>query len=651
MPLDLSRLKYDFFFLSPEIVLVVWGLLVLLVDLGLARRASLSERRRRIGMLSLIGVAIALAAAAVVFYVPLLVRGDPHLERSWISPEAVAYFLDPDPTIFFGTIAGDLQSAFFNLLYIALLGLVVGLSMSTSFTEELGEYFALLFWATVGMMLLTAAEELVTLFLTLETMTICLYLSTALEKTRRRSAEAGLKYFVYGSVSSALFLFGLSMIYGMTGSTSLESIRVVLRTGGTAGLRGNVAGAVSILLLLVGFGFKVAAVPFHQWAPDAYEGAPAPVAAWIATGSKLASFVALMKVFLHGLLPWSNPSTSVVGPGWIGVVAIIAAVTMTYGNFAALAQRNLKRMLAYSSIAHTGYILVGVAAVSVSMEQSKAAAAVLYYLIVYAFANVGAFAAAAWLVRDKDTDDIDDLNGMAFQEPLLATCLLVLMLSLIGMPQLAWFFGKLYVFMEALNQPQTNQPVSLIWLVALGLFNSVVSAFYYVRVLKAMFLRQPGEKRLAPPSLGIAIPIVLGTVVVVIFGILPDYLMGVMQAAAVPMLTNPLAAPKMNDEFSKPRPGQAIPRPAPVVLSPEAKKAYADQMKRTIATSKGGGGPAPKKGGSPPGTKKGSGKAKTGNAAPPGKQAPEKANPGSGASRIMPDRSAIGAIAMKAGRE
>ena len=250
--------------------------------------------------------------------------------------------------------------------------------------------------------------------------------------------------------------------------------------------------------MMVGFGFKVAAVPFHQWAPDAYEGAPAPVTAWIATGSKLASFVALMKVFLHALLPWSNPSTSVMGPGWVGIVAIISAVTMTYGNFAALAQRNLKRMLAYSSIAHAGYMLVGVAAVGISAANSRAAGAVLYYLVVYAFANVGAFAVAAWLVSDKKTDDIDDLNGLGFQEPLLATCILLLMLSLIGMPPLAGFFAKLYMFMEAIDQTNSAHPITLIWLVALGLFNSVVSAFYYVRVLKAMFLREPGERRLGP---------------------------------------------------------------------------------------------------------------------------------------------------------
>ena len=219
------------------------------------------------------------------------------------------------------------------------------------------------------------------------------------------------------------------------------------------------AGATAILLLLVGFGFKVAAVPFHQWAPDAYEGAPAPVTAWIATGSKLASFVAFMKVFLHALLPWASPSTSIMGPGWIGIIAIISAVTMTYGNFAALAQKNLKRMLAYSSIAHAGYILVGVAAVSISMKGPSAAGSVLFYLIVYSFANVGAFAVAAWLARDLDSDNIDDLNGLGYQEPLLATCIVLLMLSLIGIPPLAGFFGKLYVFMEALNQTEESQKV------------------------------------------------------------------------------------------------------------------------------------------------------------------------------------------------
>jgi NADH-quinone oxidoreductase subunit N len=560
----------DVFFLAPQIVLTVWGLLVLLVDLGLARRMSPADRRRTIGWLSLAGVGLALVAAAAVASV-IFVRANPEAYEAWFGPQNLAYLQESDPALFFGTLAGDTQILIFNLLYIVLLGLVLWLSMAWSFTEEWGEYFALMFWATVGMMLLTASEELVTLFLTLETMTICLYLSTALEKTRRRSAEGGLKYFVYGSVSSALFLFGLSYLYGLTGTTQLEAIRKMLTLARDDGLGGNVAGAAAVLLMMVGLGFKVAAVPFHQWAPDAYEGAPAPVTAWIATGSKLASFVALMKVLLHGLLPWSNPPTGFLGPGWIGIIAIISAVTMTYGNFAALAQRNFKRMLAYSSIAHAGYILVGVVAASVSVNGPRAAGAVLYYLVVYAFANVGAFAVAAWLVRDKKTDNIDDLNGLGYQEPILATCILILMLSLIGIPPLAGFFAKLYVFMEALNQRNAARPVTLLWLVALGLFNSVVSAFYYVRVLKAMFFVEPGPRRLAPASRPIYLPIVVGTLVVIIFGILPSLLVGPLEAAAVPMLTSPVALGPLHATPAKATPAPATaPIPAQPFASPPA---------------------------------------------------------------------------------
>ncbi|MBV8487374.1 MAG: NADH-quinone oxidoreductase subunit N, partial [Planctomycetaceae bacterium] len=478
----------EFWFLAPAILLSAWGLLVLLLDLALAPRLGALARRRTIGWLALLGVLLAFASVVVLISVQNQAVAQHQGSVGWLSPSLVEFFSRPGGTIFLGTLSVDIRTQVLNILFIILLGLVIGLSMAWSFTQEWGEYLALLTWATVGMMLLAASEELVTLFLTLETMTICLYLTTAFEKTRRRSPEGGLKYFVYGSVSSALFLFGLSLLYGLTGTTQFDGIRAALvSTNGTSqGLVGNLAGATTLLLLLVGFGFKVAAVPFHQWAPDAYEGAPAPVTAWIATGSKFASFVVLLKVFLHALQPWSHPSNQLMGPGWLLVIAVVAGVTMTYGNFAALAQRNFKRMLAYSSIAHAGYMLVGVAAASVVARPRvpEAAASVLFYLVVYAFANVGAFAAAAWLVRDKKTDDIDDLNGVGFQSPLLAVCIVILMLSLIGIPPLAGFFGKLYMFMEALNQEHTGTRLTLIGLVALGLFNSVVSAFYYVRVLK-----------------------------------------------------------------------------------------------------------------------------------------------------------------------
>jgi NADH-quinone oxidoreductase subunit N len=452
-----------------------------------------------------------------------------------------------DPYIFFGTIANDSLTHSMNILITLLLAMVVRISMTWSFTEHWGEYFALLIWASVGMMLLIAAEELLTLFLTLETMTLCLYLTTAFEKDHRRSAEGGLKYFVYGSVSSALFLFGLSLLYGLTGTTRLDAIESALlpMTGRSVGLQGNVAGASAVLLVLVGFGFKIAAVPFHQWAPDAYEGAPSAVTAWIASGSKIASIIAMMKVLVHGLGPWARRPESLMSPGWIGLLALIAAATMTYGNFAALAQRSLKRMLAYSSIAHAGYLLVGVLAASVAVKGTvgvpiwnpQAAGAVLFYLVVYGVSTVGAFAVAAWLTRDKDREDIDDLNGLGFRSPGLAVCIVILMLSLIGVPPLAGFFGKLYMFMEAINAGEHGR-LALLWLVALGLLNSVVSAFYYVRVLKAMFLRQPDREAIGPAPSGVAWPIVLATLVVVAFGIFPAPLLEAMGQAAVPMLSS-----------------------------------------------------------------------------------------------------------------
>lgn len=539
----------DFLYIVPEILLTILGLKLLVVDFLLLRHQNNRSRRRILGGLTLAGVLITL----------LLTYLDVPVLAGYDSPG------DRDPFLFFGTLAGDAATTRLNLVVLALLALVVGISMTWNFTEYWGEYFALLLWAGVGMMLLIAAEELLTLFLTLELMTLGLYLLAALEKDRRRSPEAGLKYFVYGSVSSALFLFGLSLVYGLTGTTRLDAIRLALNVNPAsvhAGLAGNLAGGAAVLLMLVGFGFKIAAVPFHQWAPDTYEGAPAPVTAWIAAGSKLASFVALMKVFNFALNPWAQRGVQLGTPGWIGLLAVIAALSMTYGNLAALAQRNFKRLLAYSSIAHAGYLLVGVIAVSLRYRNEAASGAVLYYLVVYGFTTVGAFALAAWLVHDKGTDDIEDLNGLGSESPLLAFCVVVLMLSLIGVPPLAGFFGKLYIFMEALNLRQTGH-YGLTWLVALALVNSMISAFYYVRVLKAMYLRPPGRVRSLEPSPGISLPIVLATLVVVAFGVAPTLLLEPMKGAGIAMLTTRNAAPVEPPRSDSPP--VAPPAPAPSV--------------------------------------------------------------------------------------
>jgi NADH-quinone oxidoreductase subunit N len=269
--------------------------------------------------------------------------------------------------------------------------------------------------------------------------------------------------------------------------------------------------------------------------------------------------VALMKVFNHALFPWSEQGVQLGTPGWIGVLAVISALSMTFGNLAALAQRNLKRLLAYSSIAHAGYILIGVIAVSLRFSNEVAAGAVLYYLVVYAFTTVGAFALAAWLARDKGTDDIDDLNGLGYESPLLGVCIVLLMLSLIGVPPLAGFFGKLYLFMEALNLRQSGT-YGLTWLVALALLNSMISAFYYVRVLRAMYLRPPGRVRTLDPSPGLSLPIVLATLVVIIFGVVPTLLLEPMKGAAVVMLTTPgaTAVAPTGPQADSPPPAPAV---------------------------------------------------------------------------------------------
>ncbi len=320
-----------------------------------------------------------------------------------------------------------------------------------------------------------------------------------------------------------------------------------------------------------------------------------------------------MKVFLHALQPWSHPSNELLGPGWLGVIAIVSAVTMTYGNFAALAQRNFKRMLAYSSIANAGYMLVGVAAASVSTRGAEAAGSVLFYLVVYAFANIGAFAAAAWLVRDKKTDDIDDLNGLGMQSPLLAICILVLMLSLIGIPPFAGFFGKLYMFMEALNQQHAETRLTLMGLVALGLMNSVVSAFYYVRVLKAMFFREPGgSRRLGLAGRSIEIPIAIGALVAIFFGIFPGPLISVMQAAAVAMLTTSsggfvatVSAPSGTGyALLLPTKTAAPASPKSARPEPEQAKRYEARMKKAQAQAKASASPGAQPKNAPPGQAK-----------------------------------------------
>ena len=563
MPSGLSI--QDFVIFSPVILLTIWGLLSLIFDLTLLAGQDSTTRNRALGLWTLAGLVGSLVLSQF-------------LSNQYMGPSA-----GTDPKIFFGSLNGGVLFIQFASLVILFAVLITCLSMVWNFTSHWGEYYAMLVWSAVSMILLIAAEDLLTLFLALETMTICLYLMTAMEKSKQRSAEAGLKYFVYGSVSSALFLFGISLVYGMTGTLSISEIGHILSSTDKPGLTGNVVGGVAVLMILVGFGFKVSAVPFHQWAPDVYEGAPTPVSAWLATGSKLASLVAMVKVMGGGLGSWAS-TNSPTSPGWVGLLALISAATMTYGNFAALGQKNLKRLLAYSSIAHAGYMLVGVIAVGLSTEPEEAAAALFFYLVVYGLTTIAGFALAAWIDRDRGTEEVEDLNGLARRHPYVGVAVCILMLSMIGIPPTAGFFGKLYMFMEALNVGGTDK-VTMVGLVALGLFNSVVSAFYYIRILKAMFFRESDRAELKPMGPEIALPLGLGAALTLFFGLNSSILLTDMESVSRSGLhfTQRSVNP---DGYNIPAPGVVKPAALKEAANPAAISKPAPAAKSSATTTK-----------------------------------------------------------------
>ena len=511
----------DWLFLGPVLVLALMGMFLLLLDVAFLRVYRLEFRAKILGRLALAGSLVALGLS-VAFLIPGFFQAD---------------ILAVNQTIFNGTISFGPASAWLQVVGLLFLVLVVGLSMTSLFTSAQGEYYALLLWSAVGMVLMIEANELITLFVALEMMTISLYVLSGLEQKSAPSTEAALKYFIYGSAASALFLFGLSWLYGLTGTTRLSAVGDAIHAAGSGQFHaGKLRAGVALLLLVAGFGFKVASVPFHQWIPEVYEGAPVPVTAWIASGSKFAGFIAFMKVLGQGLGSWAGDPGQPGSMGWVVLLSILAAVSMTYGNAVALGQTHLKRLLAYSSISHAGYVLVGVVALGVSSRPAEAACAVLTYLCTYGLANLGAFAAVVWLIKDVGSDKIEDLNGLGSRRPVLAICLSILMLSFIGVPPLAGFMGKLAMFMEALNAPEKGG-ISLTWLVVLALLNSVASAYYYLRVVQALFLRHPhnGVGRSQPQ--GVAWPLLVAAVAAVWFGISPGAIMNPLNGAARSLVT------------------------------------------------------------------------------------------------------------------
>jgi NADH-quinone oxidoreductase subunit N len=432
--------------------------------------------------------------------------------------------LPSNATLFGGMLVITPLTSLFKIICIALAFFTVLLTTSEKEPRHPGEYLALVLFATVGLMLLVGSEELLLIFVGLELLGLSLYVMTAFDKTDVRSAEAGLKYFLFGSTSSAFTLFGISLIYGMSGTTSLAAISEKLATLSVQPLL-----AVGIVMTLIGFGFKIAAAPFHLWAPDAYQGAPVPSAAFIASASKVASFVVLGKIVLVGFAPLrGDAGWHAMVAGWSPVLAALAALSILVGNLVALAQSNVRRLLAYSAVAHAGYTLIGLVA-----GDRDGFAAALFYATIYAITLVGAFGVVAMVRRETGGDDFSNFRGLVSRSPLIAGCMCVFMLSLAGIPPLAGFFGKFYLFSAALRAGANN---GLLWLVAGALLGSFISLYYYLMVLKAIFVDEPAfppvrHVHVVPPDLLPRTAVVVLAMAVFLLGVAPEILAAPILAA------------------------------------------------------------------------------------------------------------------------
>jgi NADH-quinone oxidoreductase subunit N len=481
----------DFYYLLPEIVLTVGALLLLLADLIVPRdRQSI-----------LAGVALGVLTATAIALIPV---ADAHLQVSR------------------GLIAVDRFALFFKVIFLVSAALSVLMSVRYLEVEgtRAGEYHFLILCATLGMMFMAGGTDLITLFIGLETMAISFYILTGYIKPSRRSNEAAVKYFLLGAFSLGILLYGMSLMYGLTGTTNLRSIATAL-----VGQQGDPRLVLALILVVAGMGFKIAAVPFHMWAPDVYEGAPTPITGFLSVGSKAASFAMLLRIFLESFpamrMSIAEGARDAPAVGWSLLFYVLAVVSMTVGNFAALTQSNLKRMLAYSSIAHAGYVLIGVVA-----GTGRGVTAILIYLFVYTFMQMGAFAVLALMRRhDVVGDELKDLNGLFFRQPFAAIAMLLFMLSLGGIPPTAGFMGKFWLFSAAIES-------GYVWLAVIGVLNSAVSLYYYIRIVVFMWLKNEptGSEPRQSPTLALALGVAVA--VTLLLGVYPRPLFEFAEASA-----------------------------------------------------------------------------------------------------------------------
>ncbi len=465
----------DYLRFLPEIVLTIFGILIMLLEAMMRPGA----KRTSLGAIAVFGLVVAFLA------------------NIWAGQNGGAAFSN--------MIVVDGYGTFFRGLVI-----VVGiLCVLTSFSylerenAQTGEYYSLVLFSIVGQCILATASDLIMVFIGLEISSIATYILAGFLRDDRRNNESALKYFLLGSFATAFLLYGIAWIYGLTGSTNLDQIRNVLEQGSKSASLAGLAAA----LLFVGFAFKVSVVPFQIWAPDVYQGAAAPVSAFMSAGPKAAAFAVFFRVFMTSFRP--------LHAHWVWLVWGCALATMVVGNFAALLQTNVKRLLGYSSIAHAGYVLVALTASS-----QIGVAAAMFYLASYALMNIGAFAVISHIAaRHERYVKIDDLAGLGKREPVTAALLAIFVFSLIGVPLTGGFFGKFYVFQAALDS-------HLVWLTVLGLINSAIAAYYYLKIIVAIYMREPGEamEHLPPPAMSLRVAIWASAIGILILGIFPGTL-------------------------------------------------------------------------------------------------------------------------------
>ena len=536
--------------LIPELLLILVAMFVLIDDLsarvrnkGISAEESLSRRVIDAATMCLFGLGLAilvtlLQSGILIDRLFMLINVDiyantfmENLRAGGLTSEILGGAYTLDPLTHIG-----------RLIFLSAAFITIIITTSAKPNNSPGEYYALIMFSTLGMILMTAAGELIMIYLAIELTSIPLYILAGYFRRNRISTEAGLKYYVFGALSSAILLFGMSLVLGMSMLTSpavssdpivpstLSQIFVsVQQTFANPGDPGQAVLLLGLIFMLAGMGYKVAVVPFHSWSPDVYQGAPTAITAFISTASKTAGFLLVFRFLLTAFGAPATVGTAALITsnlqfsfgGWTSFLAVIAALTMLFGNLAALPQINVKRLLAYSSIAHAGFLLLGMLGTS-----RDSGVSLIYYLIVYTITNLGAFGVLALIEDRVGGTDLSDINGLSRRSPGLALILTVFVLSLAGIPPLSGFFAKFYVFIAAWQEGAT-------WLVIFAVLNTVISLFYYLRILKAIYIYEPTTRDTVSVAFGPKLTMTVAMLLVILLGVIPGVFFGSLEQAAL----------------------------------------------------------------------------------------------------------------------